>query len=232
MRDFITALAFWGAIGVTPVEAQGNKVVIELYTSQGCSSCPPADALLHELSGQSDVIALALHVDYWDYLGWKDNFGSPDFTARQHGYARAAHATMVYTPQMVIGGKDHVIGSKAMEIMDYVAQHRNAVDQITMTLARNGDKVQINAQSNVGRLGDLIVQVVRYTPEETVAITRGENDGKTISYNNIVHSWDEVGRWNGSRPLAITAPAEGSDPIVVIIQADGHGPILAAAEIR
>jgi hypothetical protein len=133
---------------------------------------------------------------------------------------------------MIIGGKDHVIGSKAMEIMDYVAQHRNVVDQIAMTLARNGDEVQINAQSNAGPLGSLIVQVVRYTPEETVVISRGENAGKTISYNNIVHTWDEVGNWDGLRPLAITAPVQGSDPIVVIIQADRHGPILAAAEIR
>ena len=232
MRNFITALAFWGAIGVTPVEAQDNKVVVELYTSQGCSSCPPADALLHELAGRSDVIALALHVDYWDYLGWKDNFGSPDFTARQHGYARAAHATTVYTPQMVVGGKDHVIGSKAMEIMDYVAQHRNAASQIAMTLTRNGGAVKINARSNAGPLGDLIVQVVRYTPEKTVAIRRGENAGKTISYNNIVHTWDEVGHWDGLRPLAISVPVQVSDPIVVIIQADRHGPILAAAEIR
>lgn len=232
MRHFMTALAFMGTFGVTPALAQDNKVVVELYTSQGCSSCPPADALLHDLAGRPDVIALALHVDYWDYLGWKDSFSNPDFTARQHAYARAANATTVYTPQMVIGGKDHVIGSKAMEVIDHVAQHRNAADQIAMTLTRNGNAVQINAQSNAGRLGNLIVQVVRYTPEETVAIRRGENAGKTISYNNIVHTWDEVGRWDGSRPLAITAPASGSDPIVVIIQADRHGPILAAAEIR
>lgn len=232
MRQLLTALAFWGAIGVTPAFAQDNKIVVELYTSQGCSSCPPADALLHDLAGRSDVIALALHVDYWDYLGWNDNFGSPDFTARQHGYARAANATTVYTPQMVIGGKDHVIGSKAMDVMDHIAQHRNAADQVSITLTRSGNSVQINAQSSVGRLGNLSVQVVRYTPEETVAIRRGENAGKTISYNNIVHTWDEIGSWDGSSPLAITAPAAGSDPIVVIIQADQHGPILAAAEIR
>ncbi|MCO4848312.1 MAG: DUF1223 domain-containing protein [Yoonia sp.] len=232
MRHFLTALAFWGAIGVTPVAAQDNKVVVELYTSQGCSSCPPADALLHDLAGRSDVIALALHVDYWDYLGWKDNFGRPAFTARQHAYARAANATTVYTPQMVIGGKDHVIGSKAMEIMDRVAQHRNVADLIAITLTRNGDAVLINAQSNAGLLGNLIVQVVRYTPEETVAIKRGENAGKTISYSNIVYRWDSVGRWDGSHPLAITASAAGADPVVVIIQADQHGPILAAAEIR
>ena len=232
MRQFLTALAFFGALGVTPAMAQDNKVVVELYTSQGCSSCPPADALLHDLAGRSDVIALALHVDYWDYLGWKDNFGSPAFTARQHGYARAAGATTVYTPQMVVGGQDHVIGSKAMEVMDQIARHSATPDPVSITLTRNGGAVQINAQSNAGRLGNLIVQVVRYTPEETVAIRRGENAGKSIRYTNIVTQWDTVAKWNGASPLAINAPAAGTDPIVVIIQKDRHGPILAAADLR
>lgn len=232
MRQFLKVLAFFGALGVTPAVAQDNKVVVELYTSQGCSSCPPADALLHDLAGRSDVIALALHVDYWDYLGWKDNFGSPAFTARQHGYARAASATTVYTPQMVIGGRDHVIGSKAMEVMDHIVRHRSAPDPVAITLTRNGGNVQINARSNGGRLGNMIVQVVRYTPEETVAIRRGENAGKSISYNNIVTRWDTVSTWDGASPLAINAPAVGAEPIVVIIQNERHGPILAAAELR
>lgn len=232
MRQFLTALAFFGALGVTPAVAQDSKVVVELYTSQGCSSCPPADALLHDLAGRPDVIALALHVDYWDYLGWKDNFGSPAFTARQHGYARAAGATTVYTPQMVIGGTDHVIGSKAMAVMDQIARHRALPDPVAMTLTRNGDNVQINARSNGGPLDNMIVQVVRYTPEETVVIRRGENAGKSISYNNIVTRWDTVAKWDGTSPLAINAPADGADPIVVIIQNERYGPILAAAELR
>jgi len=232
MRHFLTALAFVGAIGATPTMAQDNKVVVELYTSQGCSSCPPADALLHDLAGRSDVIALALHVDYWDYLGWKDDFADPAYTARQHRYAQAANATTVYTPQMVIAGKDHVIGSKAMEVLDYVVSNRSAPAQVAMSITRNGGAVQINAQSNAGRLGQMVVQVVRYTPQESVAIRRGENAGKTISYNNIVNSWETAGTWDGARPLSISAPAAGADPIVVIIQRDKHGPILAAAEIR
>ena len=104
MRHILTALALIGATLGGPLFAQEGRVVVELYTSQGCSSCPPADALLDELAKRNDVIALALHVDYWDYLGWKDTFSSAAFSARQNGYARAANARTVYTPQMVIGG--------------------------------------------------------------------------------------------------------------------------------
>lgn len=232
MRHFFSALALIGAVGATPAAAQDNKVVVELFTSQGCSSCPPADALLHDLADRSDVIALALHVDYWDYLGWKDSFAKNSHTQRQHRYAQAANATTVYTPQMVIQGKHHVIGSKGMEVMDHVLAQKAAADPVDITIARNGGNVQINATSKAGRLGNMVVQVVRYSPEETVAIRRGENAGKTLRYNNIVTSWEAVGRWNGASTLAITAAAGGSDPIVVIIQGDRNGPILAAAEIR
>lgn len=232
MRQLLTALALLGAMGATPVIAQDNKVVVELYTSQGCSSCPPADALLHDLAKRNDVIALALHVDYWDYLGWKDIFGSKANTTRQHRYAQAAGATTVYTPQMVIGGKDHVIGSKGMEVMGHVMAHRSAPDPVSISIARSGGSVQIKATSNAGRIGNMVVQVVRYTPEESVNIRRGENAGKTLRYSNVVTSWETVGDWNGASPLAMTAAARGNDPVVVIIQRDRHGPILAAAEIR
>lgn len=231
MWYILAALACWGVFGAAPVLAQENKVVVELYTSQGCSSCPPADALLHELAERPDVIALALHVDYWDYLGWKDNFGSPAFTARQHAYARAASARTVYTPQMIISGSDYVIGTKAMKVVDLVSRHRNVTDKIAISLIRNGDDVQISAQSSIGRIGNLVVQVVRYTSEKKVAIKYGENAGKTISYKNIVHTWDEVARWDGESPFSLSAAAPGSDPIVVIIQKEQHGSILAAAEI-
>jgi len=232
MRKFMTALAVMGALGVNAAAAQENKVVVELYTSQGCSSCPPADALLAEMVGRNDVIALAFHVDYWDYLGWKDEFGSPAFTARQHGYAYAAHATTVYTPQMIIGGVDHVIGSKAMDVMDLIAGQRAAVDLVTIQASRSGDTVQIQAQPKVAGLGNLVVQLVRYHPKETVAIRRGENAGKTISYVNIVSSVKVIGRWNGASPLAMSTAAVGDEAAVVIIQRDHFGPILAAADVR
>jgi len=232
MRRTLTALAFLGAFGASMATAQDNKVIVELYTSQGCSSCPPADAFLQDLAGRTDVIALALHVDYWDYLGWKDGFGSPAYTARQHGYARAARAETVYTPQMVIGGVDHVIGSKAMEVMDRIAAQRTTPAPVAINLARDGHTLQIQAVSNAGRIGDMIVQVVRYTPQKTVEITRGENAGKSINYVNIVTSWQAIGRWDGAGPFAMSTQIDGHDPVVVIVQHDEYGPVVAAAELR
>lgn len=231
MRIILSTLALCGALSATAASAQDNKVVVELYTSQGCSSCPPADALLADLVGRDDVIPLALHVDYWDYLGWKDAFGSREFTARQHGYARAAHVETVYTPQMVIAGVDHVIGSKAMKVMDHIAARRAQAVQVGLSAERDGQYIKISATPQAAGLGAMVVQLVRYHPEETVAIRRGENAGKSISYVNIVTSWEVIGRWDGASPLAMNAAVEGSDPAVIVIQKDNFGPILAAVDL-
>lgn len=230
MRHFIAALAFLGLFHTTQAAAQNGPVVIELYTSQGCSSCPPADAMLHDLAKRDDVIALALHVDYWDYIGWVDIFAKPEFTARQHAYARAANSATVYTPQMVIGGVDHVVGSRSMQVMDLIQAHNRKGNPIAVTVARNGDGVQIDAQP--GGAGDYVVQLVRYKPEETVSIRRGENAGRNLSYANIVTSWDIISRWDGSAPLNIVAPANGPEPVAVIIQQGSNGPVVGAAQLR
>lgn len=232
MRIFMSAIAVAASLVGSVSTAQDSKVVVELYTSQGCSSCPPADKLLAEMVQRDDVIALAFHVDYWDYLGWKDAFGSPAFTARQHGYAQAAQAATVYTPQMVIGGVDHVIGSKAMDVMDHVNAHRATPDRVALQAVRNGSIVQIQAQAKAAGLGGMTVRIVRYHLEQTVEIKRGENAGKSISYVNIVTSVQAIGRWDGAQPLNVTTEASGNDPVVVLIQADRSGPILAAAELR
>lgn len=232
MRHFLMALTLSGATLAGPMAAQEGKVVVELFTSQGCASCPPADALLVDLAQRDDVIALALHVDYWDYLGWKDTFSAEAFTARQHGYANAANARMIYTPQMVVGGVDHVVGSKAMEVMDQIAQHREAADRVALTVVRNGETLQINAEPRGGDRGPMVVQLVRYYPVRDVAIPRGENAGISVRYVNTVTSWDVIGRWDGHAPLAMTAQIAGTDPAVVIIQRERHGPILAAVELR
>ena len=230
MRYFLAVLSFFGLFHTTQAIAQDGPVVIELYTSQGCSSCPPADAMLHDLAKRDDVIALALHVDYWDYIGWKDVFANPDYTARQHAYARAANATTVYTPQMVIGGVDHVIGSRPVQVMDAVQAHSRRGNPIDVSLTRRGDRVTINARAE--RRGDYVVQLVRYTPEQTVSIRRGENAGRDLTYANIVTSWDVINRWDGRSALALDAPAAGDSPIVVIVQQSTNGPILGAAELR
>lgn len=230
MRYLFAALSVVGLLQATQVVAQDNLVVVELYTSQGCSSCPPADAMLHDLAKRDDVIALALHVDYWDYIGWKDSFANPAFTARQHAYARAANATSVYTPQMVINGVDHVVGSRPMQVMDALQAHMRQGNAFDIELTRRSGGVSISAAPGVG--GDYVVQLVRYTPEETVAIRRGENAGRNITYANIVTSWDVVGRWDGRSALALEASVTGDSPIVVILQQSTDGPIVGAAALR
>ncbi|MFV2038375.1 MAG: DUF1223 domain-containing protein, partial [Paracoccaceae bacterium] len=119
-RIIISVLAFLAIALAAPVTAQSNAVLVELYTSQGCSSCPPADELLKKLDKRDNVIALALHVDYWDYLGWKDEFANPEFTKRQKSYAYMAGVRTVYTPQMVIGGVAPVVGHQEMEVADLI----------------------------------------------------------------------------------------------------------------
>lgn len=230
MRTLLAILSFIGMLQAAQAMAQNGPVVVELYTSQGCSSCPPADEMLAELATRDGVIALALHVDYWDYIGWKDSFGRPEHTARQHAYARAANATTVYTPQMIIGGVDHVIGSRPMQVMDTVQAHSRQAYQFDLSLTRNGNAVLI--RSAPGESGDYVVQLVRYTPQETVAIGRGENAGRSITYANIVRSWDVVARWDGRTELAVETPASGADPVVVIVQQATHGPIMGAALLR
>ncbi|MEY1555126.1 DUF1223 domain-containing protein [Yoonia sp. R2331] len=229
MRRLLAALALTTTLTGGAASAD---TVIELYTSQGCSSCPPADAMLAQLATRGDVIPLALHVDYWDYLGWKDDLASPAFTRRQKGFAEAAGSATVYTPQMVIGGVDHVIGSRPMQVMDAIQAHNAAADRVSVTLSRSGDRLQINATGRGALPREAVVQVVRYVPAVTRDIKRGENAGKTITYTNTVTSWQVAGRWNPQQPLSMQAQVTGAEPVVVIIQDGTSGPILGAARLR
>ncbi|WP_425052753.1 DUF1223 domain-containing protein [Psychromarinibacter sp. S121] len=212
--------------------SQDNPVVVELYTSQGCSSCPPADALMTELAGRDDVIALALHVDYWDYIGWKDSFASRDYTNRQRAYARAAGHRTIYTPQMIVGGTDHVVGFKPMKLADLIDAHQEAEPLVDLDLSREGDTLTIRAEGLKPLPSSILVQLVRYMPENTVEIRKGENAGRTITYANIVSGWDMLAGWDGQGLLELTAEAPGPEPLVVILQEAGHGAILAAARLR
>ena len=214
-----------------PVHAADPIVVVELYTSQGCSSCPPADKLLGELAGRRDVLPLALHVDYWDYIGWADNFANPAYTKRQRAYARVAGSRSIYTPQMIIGGKDHVIGYKPMAVADAIQANRNAAP-IEIGMIRSGGSIVISAQPQ-GRLpSDMQVQLVRYSPRQSVAIKRGENAGKTIKYHNIVLDWSVVGKWDGRAPFMAEVNASAEGKYAVIIQRRGPGPVVAEARLN
>lgn len=222
---FATVLTLGGA---GQSQAESGLVVVELYTSQGCSSCPPADALLAELATRDDVMPLALHVDYWDYIGWKDVFANPAFTKRQKAYAQAAGKRMIYTPQMIVGGTDHVVGNKPMRLAKLIEDHHALAAQVQFSVARQGDHLQITAEAKTAGIGDLVVQMVRYIPSESVDIGRGENAGLRISYSNIVTDWQVLGNWDGVTPLSMQAKVDGSAPIVVLLQEAGHGAILAA----
>lgn len=235
MRILLVAAVALGVLAAPSVQAQERAgaaapVVVELYTSQGCAFCPPADEILHQLAARDDVIALALHVDYWDYIGWVDAFGRPEHTARQQAYARVAGAKTVYTPQMVIGGTDLVIGSRVMDVMDRLQAHAARPAGFDLALTRAGDQVIIRA--GIGPQGQYDVQLVRYMPQAAVEIRGGENAGQVLTYTNIVTQWDVLGQWDGTSALHLTAAASGADPVAVIIQRSGQGAIMAAAALR
>lgn len=225
------ALAAWAAFAAPAVHAQQSPVVVELFTSQGCVACPPADEHFAQIADQPGVIALALHVDYWDYLGWKDSFGSPVFTQRQKRYAKAAGARMIYTPQVIVGGVDRVEGTRPQAIVDSIAARAADAPRVTLSVGREGGRLVIRALAEPPLDKLAVVQLVRYDPEQTVEIERGENAGHTITYRNIVTDWAPVAEWAGQAPLSFDMPIEGSSPLVVIVQEAGPGPILAAAQL-
>ena len=233
-RKLIIMLSGLWLAGAGLAAAQENPpVVVELFTSQGCSSCPPADALLHDYTDRRDVIALALHVDYWDYIGWKDTFATPAHTRRQKAYARAGKRRVVYTPQMIIGGRDSIVGHEPGALAAAIARHATASARVALNVVRDGaQRVTIRAERRERGLGALVVQLVQYIPEQTVDIRRGENRGRQVSYANIVNRLEELRRWRGEGPLALTSAVNAGAPVVVLIQQEGHGPILAAAHLR
>ncbi|MFN3644132.1 MAG: DUF1223 domain-containing protein [Gemmobacter sp.] len=214
-----------------PLAAQ-TPVVVELFTSQGCASCPPADANLAELAARDDVIALALHVDYWDYLGWKDPFAHAGFTERQKSYARAVGSKMIYTPQVIVAGTARVPGFKTAEIASLIRQHAAAAGTVQLELLREGNALRIRATAEPPLDRAVQIVLVRYRPAETVTIERGENAGRTETYHNIVTAWNAIAQWAGDAPIRVDAVADGPDPVVVIVQEPGPGPIIAAARLR
>ncbi|MCF7700377.1 DUF1223 domain-containing protein [Loktanella sp. M215] len=232
MRHLVSAFAFGAMMVAPPVVAQERGTVVELYTSQGCSSCPPADRILAQLADRDDVIALALHVDYWDYIGWTDDLGQAAFTERQRGYAQTWQARQVYTPQMVVAGVDEFVGSHPVVAMDSVASHPASADPVSLDLSRAGDMLTLTGQA-VGPVPETaLVQLVRYDPEVVRDIAKGENAGKTVVYRNVVTSWAPVGPWSTAQPLHMQISAPGDQPVVVIVQDGANGPILGAIRLR
>jgi hypothetical protein len=207
-------------------------VVVELFTSQGCVACPPADALMARLADRPGVIALSLHVDIWDYLGWVDRFADPAFTDRQKAYARAEGSRSIYTPQMIVAGTHRVNGSRGMELADLLQAEAQLPRQVHLEVERKGDMLEVRVAADPPLARSLNVDLVRYTPRATVQIGAGENAGRTVTHHNIVTLWETLGLWDGNGPVAFHVRIDGADPIVVIVQEPGPGAILAASRTR
>lgn len=222
------ALAVWA--GPRPAAAQAvAPVVLELYTSQGCSACPPADALLTELASMDGVIALSLHVTYWDYMGWTDGFGRPEHTARQKAYAVVGRSRTLYTPQVVVQGEDRLKGHDAKGILADVARRQKLPAAATLTAERSGAGLALHMAPAAGAVGAADVHVVSYLPSRTVDIEKGDNAGREVTYTNVVTDWRTVGRWDGTGPFDLKLDSVAEGPLAVIVQRAEMGSVLAAA---
>lgn len=211
------------------------RAVVELFTSQGCSACPPADKVLGELARDPSIVAISLPVDYWDYLGWKDTLASPHYSAKQRAYSRSRGDREVYTPQVIVNGNIQVLGSDKAAIDRAIAQTRSDAMTIPVTLSRSGDKLTINVAAAGNKLhGDVWLCGVARSID--VEIGRGENRGRTVTYTNVGRRWLKVGVWTG-QAASWTVPMgeiteEDVDAAAVIVQggdSDKPGPMLGAA---
>lgn len=206
----------------TPAWAE-RLTVVELFTSQGCSSCPPADALLTELATDPALLPLDFHVTYWDRLGWKDPYSLPAATARQQHYAGNLRLDSIYTPQMVVGGRREMVG------------HDRAAVQAALIAARRDEAVPLRLWAEAGALhieaglgpGLATLVLIGFDPQHTTPIHAGENGGRTLPEVNVVRAVAPAGAWLGA-PLTVIAPRPGGERVAALLQAS-DGRILGAA---
>ncbi len=224
MRGVLVAvmLAVAGPAMAEPAMA-GGPVVVELFTSQGCSSCPPADAVLLELSrGRADVLPLAFHVTYWNSLGWADPFSSEAATARQRFYARHVDDPQVYTPELVVQGTRAVVGSDRRAVLAAIAAVRPEGPALRGRRAAGDVVVDVGAGSGVAD-----VLLVGFDREHVTPVGRGENGGRTLTEGNIVRGQVRAGGWSGAAGQVRAAAPAGERVAVLVQRADGV--ILSAA---
>jgi len=214
------------------------RALLELFTSQGCSSCPAADKLLGELVADPSLVALSVPIDYWDYLGWKDTLANPAHSARQRAYARMRGDRQVYTPQIVVNGSTHVLGSDRAAIERAIVQtdQKSGVMSLPILLSLSGAglSVRVDSAENERSAGEVwLCPLAKAVP---VVINRGENHGRTITYHNVVRGWLKLGDWTGIKsawdvPMA-QLKADDIDAAAVMVQEgnrDKPGVILGAA---
>jgi hypothetical protein len=228
-------LAAVAAFATSPAGAE-PRAVIELFTSQGCSSCPPADRLLGELAHDPSLIAMSLPIDYWDYIGWKDTLAKPRHTTRQRFYARTRGDGDVFTPQVVVNGVTHAVGNDKTAIEKAIAESRRegATLSIPVKVAVAEGKLNVTIPAGPEKAAAGEVWLCALGTAVPVAIGRGENSGHTITYHNVVRRWVKLGDWNGTaRSFSVPiADIESADAAAVILQAgtaDRPGAMLGAA---
>lgn len=237
-RKMRLACCIWGfalaLLGASAARAE-PRAVVELFTSQGCSSCPAADKLLGELARDPSVVAISLPIDYWDYLGWKDTLASPRNTARQRAYAGIRADRQVYTPQMVVNGAIEVLGSDKAAIERAIAQSRRETMTLPVTFSSADGKFTVSVpDGEADQSGEVwLCSLAKAVP---IAIGRGENRGRTVTYFNVARRWVKLGDWTGkaanwSLPMA-QIKTDGVDAAAVIVQAgraDNPGKMIGAS---
>jgi len=234
-RPLLIAGAALLAGGPATAEPKGGPWSIELFTSQGCSSCPPADRNLGKLAGRPDVVALSFHVNYWDYIGWKDRFATKEGTERQRIYARTLKQRYVYTPEMVVDGRAHEPGVKESMIEGLLADvRRQSSRRTTPELKRTADgalTIRL-AAAKLDQPADVIV--FAYDRRHSTPVERGENSGHRLDNFNVVRRFEIVDRWDGSE-RQWTVPADRFQPdqgIAVLVQQADQGPVLGANKLE
>jgi hypothetical protein len=229
LRHLLSVLAGAAALAAGP--ALADPVLVELFTSQGCSSCPPADQFLGELAQRKDIIALAYHVDYWDYIGWQDKFARPENTARQKDYRDALGLHTIYTPQMVVDGRYDVVGSQRSEVESSIKSAARQ-QKLPIAITENGGKLRITAPPmEIDQAQPASLWLVTYSRRNETEVSSGENEGSTLVEYNIVSDLRRLGGWTGNA-IDMQLDLETADKnmgCAVILQVDGNGPILGVA---
>jgi hypothetical protein len=234
----LAILAIATLIGVAPEANAEPRAVVELFTSQGCSSCPPADALLGKLAHDPNVIALTLAIDYWDYIGWKDTLAIPGHANRQKAYSKMRGDRGVYTPQVIVNGSTQALGSDQADIERAIGQshHASATLSVPVSIKVADGRLTVDAPAGKGTDEHAEVWLCPVSSAVPVAIGRGENHGRTITYHNAVRRWIRLGEWNGAAASWSISlkdlKSEGADKAAVLLQsgsASRPGPMLGAA---
>jgi hypothetical protein len=236
----ILPAAFGTAVAGDAMRSQ--PVLVELYTSQGCSDCPPADEILADLARRSDVVALSFPITYWDMLGWKDTLATQSNTDRQKAYAEALGRSGTYTPQIIVGGMEDVVGNKRHRVLSAVTRHyalRREAEPISFDVNYSAENLTIDisgaAPRSIADGSAATIWVMRVLGQASVAVEQGENKNRMLAYTNIVRDIREAGSWTGgdkTLTLPLTLEPSNHDAIAVVMQSGDFGQVFAVVLLK